>query len=653
MKPGPRLTRSFLTDYSVGGERIISGIAVPYGETDLIRDWDGEFHERWAPGAFARSIAERGDKIRDIKALWSHDPQDPPIGTIQRFDEQPDGLHVEIRIAPTATGDDLLTLVREGALDGFSVGFQPVDVAYVGRDADSGLEVREVREAKLREISLVSFPALSKARVLATRSSQPLTKENTMNTRYIPDSDLQQHWTREDFETLAKRDALVGDDGIVAAADEAKYLDLDFAVERADKVAAVARAAKDPKNSIERQDPVTNHRDLIGNPFATSGWSEGTTKERARAAAAIERGIRDSDSAEQATKVLRSIDGSDVAEHLISTSDPDYQNAFRKFMKDPDTGYQTFTDAERKAWGRVKEMKERSSLVLAGAVLPAPLDPSVVLTNAGTIDPVRQVARVEQTTSKDKRFITSAGSTVSFDDELVEVSDGTPTLAEVTIRTWGAKGFVQSSIEAAMDQPDWDQEVVAILGDAKQRLEGTKWIYGAGDGSKEPLGLAAAISSVTSSVVSPTTPEQFNPATDIPKTLLAVPPRHRARAKWMMELSTLLAVHAQETANGSKMYPDAFKEILGKQVYENSNMFPASAINASTTDSTVEVAFCGDFSTFAIVDRIGMTIEKVPHLFNAANNLPDGRSGWYAFWRTGSGLVGEGLAMLNIPTEGA
>jgi predicted phage gp36 major capsid-like protein len=50
----------------------------------------------------------------------------------------------------------------------------------------------------------------------------------------------------------------------------------------------------------------------------------------------------------------------------------------------------------------------------------------------------------------------------------------------------------------------------------------------------------------------------------------------------------------------------------------------------------------GDFSNFVIVDKPGSTMTQyIPMLFNVANNLPDGRVGWYMHWRNGSDSVND------------
>ena len=71
---------------------------------------------------------------------------------------------------------------------------------------------------------------------------------------------------------------------------------------------------------------------------------------------------------------------------------------------------------------------------------------------------------------------------------------------------------------------------------------------------------------------------------------------------------------------------------LGYRKYE------ASAMTYATTTGT-KIAVAGDFRAgFVIVDRIGLQIEVIPHLFGA-NRRPTGQRGVYAFWRSGSKAV--------------
>ncbi|MDP9266211.1 MAG: hypothetical protein M3O91_08880 [Chloroflexota bacterium] len=58
---------------------------------------------------------------------------------------------------------------------------------------------------------------------------------------------------------------------------------------------------------------------------------------------------------------------------------------------------------------------------------------------------------------------------------------------------------------------------------------------------------------------------------------------------------------------------------------------------ASTTTTGSKVMIAGDLKGSTIVDRLGMQVELVPHLFGATNRYPVGQRGLFAIYRTGSG----------------
>jgi predicted phage gp36 major capsid-like protein len=64
------------------------------------------------------------------------------------------------------------------------------------------------------------------------------------------------------------------------------------------------------------------------------------------------------------------------------------------------------------------------------------------LSSAGAINPIRQVARVIQITTREWKGVSSEGITASDDAEAAEVSDDSPTLAQPTITTAMGRAFV-------------------------------------------------------------------------------------------------------------------------------------------------------------------------------------------------------------------
>ena len=129
----------------------IAGYASLFGVVDLGRDMV-------LPGAFAASLARRG--AAGIRMLWQHDPAEP-IGVWTSLAEDGTGLAVRGRLnMAVARARELDALVRQGAVDGLSIGFR---VVAATTDRRSG--VRRIARIDLWEVSLVTFPMLPGARL--------------------------------------------------------------------------------------------------------------------------------------------------------------------------------------------------------------------------------------------------------------------------------------------------------------------------------------------------------------------------------------------------------------------------------------------------------------------------------------------------------
>lgn len=65
----------------------------------------------------------------------------------------------------------------------------------------------------------------------------------------------------------------------------------------------------------------------------------------------------------------------------------------------------------------------------------------------------------------------------------------------------------------------------------------------------------------------------------------------------------------------------------------------------STLDVTVgndNILVFGEFQNYVVADRVGTTVEFIPHLFALGNNRPSGQRGWYAYARVGADSVNDG-----------
>jgi hypothetical protein len=142
--------------------RTITGIVAPYDAVSYMTpDPAGE---RIMRGAFKKSIAQRGNRVLLCR---SHN-HDRPIGMARDWIDADAGLSATFTVRAGVAGDEALEDARDGYLGGLSVGFKPL-VQSRGQDG-----AREIREAALLEVSLVSIPAYEGARVLAVRSAQDL-----------------------------------------------------------------------------------------------------------------------------------------------------------------------------------------------------------------------------------------------------------------------------------------------------------------------------------------------------------------------------------------------------------------------------------------------------------------------------------------------
>ena len=116
-----------------------------------------------ARGAFLDTLKKRG--ASGVRMLWQHD-QAEPIGAWLSIAEDARGLRVKGRLnLAVARAREALALMREGSLDGLSIGFR-TEIAT--KHAATG--ARLLCKLDLVEISLVTFPMAPKARVMSVKS---------------------------------------------------------------------------------------------------------------------------------------------------------------------------------------------------------------------------------------------------------------------------------------------------------------------------------------------------------------------------------------------------------------------------------------------------------------------------------------------------
>lgn len=136
-----------------GGQKIGGYGAVFNSETVI----GGEFREKIAPGAFAKSIAA------DVRSYFNHNSAmilgRTKSGTL-RLKEDERGLSYEVDLPDTQAGRDLRVSMARGDVDGSSFAFR---VTRDNWEMGEGLPLRTIQEVELYEVGPVTDPAYQDA----------------------------------------------------------------------------------------------------------------------------------------------------------------------------------------------------------------------------------------------------------------------------------------------------------------------------------------------------------------------------------------------------------------------------------------------------------------------------------------------------------
>jgi HK97 family phage major capsid protein len=395
-----------------------------------------------------------------------------------------------------------------------------------------------------------------------------------------------------------------------------------------------------------------------GGPAGHGGWiSAGgdrhVQEHRTAAMRALDRhqrsGVLNAAAADRADTVLRRGDGQGLTARWIAAAGAEaYASAFGKMVGDPQMGHLRFTPAEVAA---VQDMSaaQNANRIMGAAVstgatgfpLPLTIDPSIVITGAGALNPVRDVSNVITVGTHDWEGVTADSVTAAYVAEGSEATDVSPSLLGPKIHTQQGRAFCQFTIEASQDWDTLSAQLVKLVADARNTVDATMFLTG--NGTNQPIGIfggdATYSLSTTQRVQTATTAVT---AVGDPWALKAViPARFLNSTTFAAAPATWDAVY-RFVAQGSTTEPRQFSDgdrggdFLGRPKIEWSTM----AATLTTTGSKLIIG--GDFRTgYKIVDRMGMTAELIPHMLGLTNNLPTGTRGLYTYWRTGAGVIAQ------------
>ena len=143
---------------------MVSGYASVFGNKDSHGDIV-------MPGAFAEAIKDYNEhyaKYRPLPLLKNHN-QDKQIGKITMLREDAKGLYMEAEmpIDHAVVRDDVMPLVKAGALTGFSIGYKPLRTRRTSKG-------KELTRIKLGEVSIVNRPSNLETRISANSMKDEL-----------------------------------------------------------------------------------------------------------------------------------------------------------------------------------------------------------------------------------------------------------------------------------------------------------------------------------------------------------------------------------------------------------------------------------------------------------------------------------------------
>lgn len=359
---------------------------------------------------------------------------------------------------------------------------------------------------------------------------------------------------------------------------------------------------------------------------------------RSRALAAIEKMGGASDRVrEGATGIVEQFDDANasISRLVLATSSPEYMRAWSAAMRG-----KPLDGDQQKLLARAMSLTDASG----GYLVPFQLDPTVIISSAGSRNDIRQIARTVVATGDTWNGVSSGAASWSWDAEAQQVSDDSTTFTQPSVPNYKAAGFIPISIEALQDEANVTQEVARILAFGKDTLEAAAFATGSGVG--QPTGIVTALVASSPSVITASTTSNAFVIGDIYAVDGALPARHRRNASWLGHRITYNLIRAFDTSGGAGMWvqlpSDSPAQLLGRGVYESEDMDYSYGSGENYT------LVYGDFSNYVIADRIGFSVEPIPHLFGSGGR-PTGERGWYAYYRTGADSVQDGaFRILNI-----
>lgn len=401
---------------------------------------------------------------------------------------------------------------------------------------------------------------------------------------------------------------------------------------------AVPQVTRQTRTAPVVRSKVADLTDLDTLPRNWDGPAQLRSELRSRAIGVVElnESLED-DNKETAIKRFKPSADEQAFMRVLRTASPEYEDEFRMYLRSGQPGPEM-----------VRASFTEGVPASGGYMVPFHLDPTIILTNDGRINPMRGLAdTVTLQNTNIWHGVATDGVTAEYVGESVEVAAATATFSQPTITAFKADVYMPASMELLQDST-FGQQIPMLIQDARDEWEANEFVLGAGS-TAAIEGLVTKLAATAASVVSATTNASFG-SPDVFKLANALPPRYRSNSTWIGEQSIFNLVR-QFNVSGqpsgafwTDLGPARPSQLLGRDVAESSVMYAAPLHTATSSNDNILVL--GDIrKCYKIVDRMGMEIQYDPMVLGS-NRRPTGEVAWVAFWRQGGGVVNSNAARL-------
>lgn len=324
---------------------------------------------------------------------------------------------------------------------------------------------------------------------------------------------------------------------------------------------------------------------------------------------------------EQIERILGTVDDQHgtIAKRVLETGSSAYKESFGRWIA---TGGQ-----------EIRADLNIGTNSSGGYAVPVELDPTMIPTSNGQVNPYRQVSRIVQTTAKQWQGVTAGAVTATRGNETDEVTDASPTLAQPVVTVERVATFIPFSISLEESWAGMQGDLAYLIQDAKDNEEVSSFTNGTAV-APSANGLLNGATAVVSTAATATFA-----SIDIDTMENTLGPRFRSEAVIMGNRAIFNKIRHFDSAGGPD-YWLAITQALGSngqnaRVAQPIHGYPSYENTAlpSVTTTNTKLLVMGDFSRyFVVVDKVGLQLELVPHLFGSSNRYPTGQRGFLAYW---------------------